>query len=93
MARIRRPKLTNNVQADGARMVLSAVDRGLADFTCRVRMSCRREMTFSSGQRRQSQLFIKNAELVAIISDAYTALWVLTMDEILPIACWAAILP
>jgi hypothetical protein len=48
-------------------------------------MSCR-EMTFSSGQRRQSQLFIRNTELVAIISDANTALWVLTMDEILPIA-------
>jgi hypothetical protein len=50
-------------------------------------------MTFSSGQSRQSQLFIENTELVAIISAAKKALWVLTMDDILPIACWAAILP
>jgi len=55
-------------------------------------MSCRREMTFSSGQSRLSQLFIRNTELVAIISVAKAALWVLTMDETLPIACWAAIL-
>jgi hypothetical protein len=42
---------------------------------------------------RNSQLFIRNTELVAIMPVAKSGPWVLTMEEIHPIACWAAIPP